>query len=87
MTETAVESSVPQHMKPTPTGKMPDGVFGMKVDWREVAASLRRDEKVERSVPAPRNPSPPALDTAAARADVEIKRMGAEATRGVEVHR
>lgn len=54
--------------------------------WRAVAVSLRRGEKEERSVPPPRKPSPPAWETATARGEVAINRMGAEAMRGVEVH-
>jgi hypothetical protein len=86
MTEIAVERSAPQHKKPTPMGKIPGGVSGMGKDWRVAVASLRSNEKFERSVPSPRKPSPPALETATARGVVEIQRMGAEEMRGDAAH-
>jgi hypothetical protein len=42
--------------------------------------------KLERSVPAPTNPRPPARETLTARRGPAMMRRGAETTRGVEVH-
>ena len=47
--------------------------------------SERDWEKVERSVPAPRNPRPWERETLRARRGPAIARIGAEVTRGVEV--
>ena len=86
MIERAVERSAPQHMKPTPMGRICGGVFTIGEEWRAVAASLRRDGNVEMSVPSPRKPSPPAFETATARGEVAINLIGAEDMRVVEVH-
>ena len=86
MIERAVERSAPQHMKPTPMGRICGGVFAIGEEWRAVAASLRRDGNVEMSVPSPRKPSPLAFETATARREVAINLIGAEDMRVVEVH-
>lgn len=72
-------------MKPTPMGRICGGVFAIREEWRAVAASLR-DGNVEMSVPSPRKPSPPAVETATARGEVAINLIGAEDMRVVEVH-
>jgi len=72
-------------MKPTPNGRMPGGVLGIGEDWRAEEVVEIRVESVVRSAPAPRKPRPPELETATASGDVEIRRMGAEVIRGVDV--
>lgn len=85
MTFSAVGRSAPQQMKPTPMGRTEVGVGMMGLDSQADVASESRDEKEERSVPAPKNPRPDELETACARGVVAMRRMGADVMRGLEV--
>jgi len=83
MTERVTERSAPQHMNPTPIGRIPSGVFGSGVFWNEVVASFNISDSVLTSVPAPRNPKPPARVTALARGQVAMRRIGAHTMSGL----
>lgn len=73
-------------MKPTPIGRIPSGAFGRGEVWKDSVASEIKDDNVPTSVPAPRNPRPPARVTAFARGQVDIRRIGAETIKGERAH-
>ena len=82
------ERDAPQQMKPMPMGRILGGVLGMGEVSREEMISWSKEDRVETSVPAPRNPRPWERETDNVREEVEIRRMGAETMRGWvwEVH-
>ena len=86
ITDIAVARSAPQQMNPTPIGKISCGVWLIGNFSIEDVASLRRVEKLLRSVPEPMNPRPPARETASAKVEVDIDRIGAETMKGPEIH-
>jgi len=78
--------SAPQQMKPTPTGRISGGVFGIGFCCREVEQFSRMVERVLTSVPAPMKPMPSERETARVRSSCAMRRMGAQVMRGLAVH-
>lgn len=86
MTDIASLRLPPQHIKPIPTGRTPDGTFGIGDDWFESIVSFTSFETADDSVPPPRKPMPFARETARARGAVAMILIGAEVMRGKDIH-
>ena len=69
-----------------PTGKMPDFDV-VKLDFENISRDFESsEERVLMSLPAPMKPRPPAMETAAARDALAIRRIGAQLMSGLVVH-
>ena len=86
MTDKAISRLAPQQRKPTPMGAMSGKLLRLGDSWRVLMHWEMFLPKLERSVPAPRKPRPPARETLTARWGPAMTRKGAETMSGEEVH-